>query len=80
MDIKNQIISIIKETLQYDGIIDVEDTFTDLKGADSMNQLIIIREIENFFSISFEFEDLLEVEIVSDLIILTEKTLSRNDS
>ena len=50
-----------------------------LENADSMTRMIIISEIEETIGQDFSFEELMEIELISDLIATSLKT-KVNDS
>lgn len=71
---EEKVIEIIARILGVD-VEDVEmDTaIGDLPGWDSLHHLQIIVELQNEFKIKYSQEDLVELEGVSDLIILTKE-------
>jgi acyl carrier protein len=71
---EEKVIEIIARILGVD-VEDVEmDTaIGDLPGWDSLHHLQIIVELQNEFKIKYSQEDLVELEDVSDLIILTKE-------
>tara|TARA_Y100001958_G_C21210831_1_gene536552 strand:+ start:224 stop:463 length:240 start_codon:yes stop_codon:yes gene_type:complete len=78
MDSKEIVLNIIKKNLMIDEIIDVNIPLMSLENADSMTQMIIINEIQESIGQEFSFEELMEIEVISDLIELTKNKV--NDS
>ena len=54
-----------------DQILDINVPLMSLENADSMTQMIIISEIEESIGQVFSFEELMEIEVISDLIELS---------
>ena len=65
------VLNIIKKNLMIDEISDINVPLMSLENADSMTQMIIISEIEETIGQTFSFEELMEIELISDLIELT---------
>tara|TARA_Y100001958_G_scaffold98184_1_gene67818 strand:- start:7101 stop:7340 length:240 start_codon:yes stop_codon:yes gene_type:complete len=78
MNTEELVLNVIKKNLMIDEIIDVDVPLMSLENADSMTQLIIINEIQESIGQVFSFEELMEIEVISDLIELSKKKL--NDS
>ena len=78
MNTEELVLNVIKKNLMIDEIIDVDVPLMSLENADSMTQLIIINEIQESIGQVFSFEELMEIEVISDLIELTKNKV--NDS
>ena len=74
MDLGNKIISIIKETVDFDDEIKAEDNLKDL-GIDSLKSAIIVTSIEEECNIEFDLSELdpKKLNKIKDLIDLTSK-------
>ena len=70
MNVEEIVLNTIKKNLMLDSISDINVPLMSLENADSMNQIIIIRDIEQSIGESFSFDDLMEIELISDLIEL----------
>ena len=68
---KEIVLNIIKKNLMIDEILDINVPLMSLENADSMTQMIIISEIEESIGQVFSFEELMEIEVISDLIELS---------
>ena len=73
MDIEKTIIEVIKNNLFIEEITETNIPLMDLPNADSLTHVIIIREIEEELSIEFSFDELMEIELLSDLIKISKK-------
>jgi len=73
MDIEKSIIEVIKNNLFIEEVTETNIPLMDLPNADSLTHVIIIREIEEELSIEFSFEELMEIELLSDLIKISKK-------
>ena len=73
MDIEKSIIEVIKNNLFIEEVTETNIPLMDLPNADSLTHIIIIREIEEELSIEFSFEELMEIELLSDLIKISKK-------
>jgi len=73
MDIEKSIIEVIKNNLFIEEITETNIPLMDLPNADSLTHVIIIREIEEELSIEFSFDELMEIELLSDLIKISKK-------
>ena len=71
MNTEEIVLNIIKKNLMIDEISDINVPLMSLENADSMTQMIIISEIEETIGQTFSFEELMEIELISDLIELT---------
>tara|TARA_B100000767_G_C19681295_1_gene499684 strand:+ start:368 stop:595 length:228 start_codon:yes stop_codon:yes gene_type:complete len=71
MNTEEIVLSIIKKNLMIDQILDINVPLMSLENADSMTQMIIISEIEESIGQVFSFEELMEIEVISDLIELS---------
>lgn len=78
MNAKEIVLNVIMKNLMIDEILDVNVPLMSLENADSMTQMIIIREIEESIGHVFSFEELMEIEVISDLIELSKNKV--NDS
>ncbi len=78
MNTKEIVLNVIMKNLMIDEILDVNVPLMSLENADSMTQMIIIREIEESIGHVFSFEELMEIEVISDLIELSKNKV--NDS
>ena len=78
MDIDSIVLNSIMKNLMIESIPNIEVPLMSLENADSMSQLLIIRDIEESIGKSFTFEELMEIELISDLIKLSK--LKINDS
>tara|TARA_B100001059_G_scaffold223177_1_gene247900 strand:- start:75 stop:314 length:240 start_codon:yes stop_codon:yes gene_type:complete len=78
MNAKEIVLNVIMKNLMIDEILDVNVPLMSLENADSMTQMIIIREIEESIGQVFSFEELMEIEVISDLIELSKNKV--NDS
>ena len=78
MNTEEIVLNIIKKNLMIDEILDINVPLMSLENADSMTQMIIINEIEASIGHVFSFEELMEIELISDLIELSKKKI--NDS
>jgi acyl carrier protein len=78
MNIKEIVLNVIKKNLMIDEILDINVPLMSLENADSMTQMIIINEIQESINQVFSFEELMEIELISDLIELSTK--KTNDS
>ena len=70
------VLNIIKKNLMIDDILDTNVPLMSLENADSMTQMIIISEIEQTIGQTFSFEELMEIELISDLIKLSKIKVS----
>lgn len=70
MNTQEIVLSVIKKNLMIDEISDINVPLMSLENADSMTRMIIISEIEETFGQNFSFEELMEIELISDLIEL----------
>lgn len=76
MDVKKTVIEIIAEVCSLDATsISAESSIGDFPSWDSMAQLTILSSIEEKFNISFEPEEMMEMEDVSDMIKAIESKL-----
>tara|TARA_X000000950_G_scaffold166898_1_gene203782 strand:- start:12966 stop:13199 length:234 start_codon:yes stop_codon:yes gene_type:complete len=73
MDIEKSIFEVIKNNLFIEEITETNIPLMDLPNADSLTHVIIIREIEEELSIEFSFDELMEIELLSDLIEISKK-------
>ena len=71
MNTKEIVLNVIKKNLMIDEILDINVPLMSLENADSMTQMIIISEIEESIGQVFSFEELMEIELISDLIELS---------
>ena len=71
MNTKEIVLNVIKKNLMIDEILDINVPLMSLENADSMTQMIIISEIEESIGQVFSFEELMEIEVISDLIELS---------
>jgi len=71
MNTEEKVLNIIKKNLMIDEILDINVPLMSLENADSMTQMIIISEIEESIGQVFSFEELMEIELISDLIQLS---------
>ncbi len=71
MNTEEKVLNIIKKNLMIDEILDINVPLMSLENADSMTQMIIIGEIEESIGQVFSFEELMEIELISDLIQLS---------
>ena len=74
MELKNKIISIIREQVDFDDEINAEDNLKEI-GIDSLKSAVIITSIEEECSIEFDLSELdpTKLNTVEDLINLTSK-------
>lgn len=70
MNTQEILLNVIKKNLMIDEISDINVPLMSLENADSMTRMIIISEIEETFGQNFSFEELMEIELISDLIEL----------
>jgi acyl carrier protein len=70
MNTQEIVLNVIKKNLMIDEISDINVPLMSLENADSMTRMIIISEIEETFGQNFSFEELMEIELISDLIEL----------
>jgi len=76
MNTEEIVLNIIKKNLMIDDILDTNVPLMSLENADSMTQMIIISEIEQTIGQTFSFEELMEIELISDLIKLSKIKVS----
>jgi len=74
--ILNQVVEIIKETLEDKSISpNLQSKVVDLKGWSSLNHIQFIASVENHFHIRFAFAEMLEWETLEDLVQLIERKI-----
>ena len=76
MNTEKIVLNVIKKNLMIDEIFDTNVPLMSLDNADSMTQMIIISEIEQSIGQTFSFEELMEIELISDLIKLSKNKVS----
>ena len=76
MNTEEIVLNVIKKNLMIDEISDINVPLMSLENADSMTQMIIISEIEQTIGQTFSFEELMEIELISDLIKLSKIKVS----
>lgn len=76
MDIKETVFRIVAAVCETEvEKITLETTVGDFPGWDSMGQLSILQQVEEALDISFEPEELMEMEDVNDIIKMAESKL-----
>ncbi len=68
MKLKERVIEIIKENIEWKGEINMENNLVEDLDIDSFSMLMIINTLEEDFSIHIEDEDLEGVRTVSDIV------------
>ena len=69
MDCEKDVINIIAKVLEVSPeLINEETAIGDIQEWDSLRHLIIISELEKEFQISFEPEEIMDLEDVSDIV------------
>lgn len=76
MDAKQLVLMVINDILDIDDISDLDVPIGFLNGADSMSMLMIISNLESELGTQFPFDELQEVELISDLIALVDSKLN----
>lgn len=76
MNVKEEVYKIVASVCEteVENITD-KTTIGDFPGWDSMGQLSILQQVEETLDISFEPEELMEMEDVSDIINMSESKL-----
>ena len=78
MDSEKKILKLISNILEIPENLLSEDTaIGDFPKWDSINQLLIISELENEFNIKLDPEDIMEMEDISDIIDIIEEYTSK---
>ena len=78
MDSEKKIFKLISNILEIPENLLSEDTaIGDFPKWDSINQLLIISELENEFNIKLDPEDIMEMEDISDIIDIIEEYTSK---
>ncbi len=76
VNVKETVIKIVAEVCETEvENITVQTAIGDFPGWDSMGQLNILQQVEEALEISFEPEELMEMEDVSDIIKMAESKL-----
>jgi acyl carrier protein len=76
MDIREEVYKIVASVCETDvENIKGETTIGDFPGWDSMGQLSILQQVEETLNISFEPEEMMELEDVNDIIKAVEEKL-----
>lgn len=76
MDVKETVFNIVASVCETEvNNITEQTTVGDFPGWDSMGQLSILQQVEEALEISFEPEELMEMEDVSDIIKAVESKL-----
>lgn len=76
MNVKETVFNIVASVCETEvGNITEQTTVGDFPGWDSMGQLSILQQVEEALEISFETEELMEMEDVADIIKAVESKL-----
>lgn len=76
-NILNEITTILKKVFDRNNLLPtMETTARDIKEWDSMNHVILIAEIEKFYSIKFNLDDMLNFESVGDICRAVKKFIN----
>lgn len=78
MELEKKVINMIKESLEYNDEINMNDNLVNKLGADSLDMLMLINTLEDSFSIRIEDEDLKDLKTVSDVIEELKVKLGKN--
>ncbi len=76
LTIENKVIEIIKEKLKIDKV-DLEDSFNDTLGADSLDKVEIVMALEEEYNIKLPDDDMDQIITVKDTIDYLYKKLEK---
>ena len=77
MDVKEKVFEVIAEVCEVDkSEVTLESSVGDFPAWDSMGHLAILSAVEEAFDISFEPEEMMELEDVNDIVKAVEEKLA----
>tara|TARA_B110000259_G_C13787107_1_gene311088 strand:- start:62 stop:304 length:243 start_codon:yes stop_codon:yes gene_type:complete len=77
LEIENNLTNVFREVFSNTSIIISDDlSAKDIDGWDSLTHMLLIVEIENFFSIKFKLKDLNKMKNVGDMIKIIETKMN----
>lgn len=78
MDIQSKIFEILSEELEIETTkIKLNAPYASLENMDSMTQVLITNKIEEELEIEFDFDDLIDIEIVEDLVEIVSNKIKK---
>jgi len=66
--VKDKIIELIQNTFNNSEVITLDTTPNDVDEWDSLGHIMLIQSIEEKFSVSFDFNEMLNLESVKDIV------------